>query len=81
MDFDRKDCIPTINIHQEILESGNLLHNQGFVDFQTSATVCIINDSYHLPKKGLEGKIQAGQICCLIKSLGSLSFENLFGSQ
>ena len=34
-------CGSTLNIHQEVLESGNLLHKRGFVDSQFGTTVCI----------------------------------------
>ena len=45
-------CGNTLNIYQDILKSGNLLHKQGFVDSQSSSTVeadcnqfCMTNDN------------------------------------
>ena len=36
-------CISTLNIHQGVLKSGNLLHKRGFVDSQLNCTVPLHN--------------------------------------
>ena len=34
-------CGSTLNIHQDVLKSENLLHKQGFVDFQFGTTLSL----------------------------------------
>ena len=34
-----QSCVSTLNIHQNVLKNGNLLHKQGFVDSQFVTTV------------------------------------------
>ena len=36
-------CGSTLNIHQDVLKSGNILYRRGFVDYQSSSIVMNIN--------------------------------------
>ena len=58
------NCGSTINIHQEVLKNGNLLHKRTFVDSQFGTTVSKYSG---VPMTQAGSSKRAGRICTRIK--------------
>ena len=53
-------CGSTLNIHQDVLKSGNLQHKQGFVDSQFGTTVvCLHSHNNVTPMRKSKGHLWA----------------------